>query len=646
MAEDRSMQGRGRMSIHVYARPKMSLLCAEDDQLSRNLLSRIITKKFPDIELLLAEDGKSGLDIFRERTPGIVITDLRMPLMDGIQMAAEIKAMSPETIIIVVSAYSDTHYLLKAIEIGINHYVMKPVEHTKLVAAIEKSIAEINLFWQVKTQEAEIQQLASFTQISPNPVIETDITGELTYYNEATAEALRNVGRNKEWALFFPADMSDILAMFREDKSDRVNREVKINGSYFEENIHFARQFEKVRIYATDITERKKMQEELLKAQKLESLGLVAGGIAHGFNNILTAILGNLSLARMQLNPCSDVTRRLKECEKAALQASELARQLLTFSIGGEPAKKPIDPVPLIRNAVSLVLLGTNVRSVLELTDELWPVEADSGQFSQALQNLLINSLQAMPSGGEVAIRAANETLGEDNPHGLSPGDYLRISVEDHGCGIPQDNLAKIFDPYFTTKPLGTGLGLSAVYSILKRHGGTVEVSSTVGKGSCFTLHMPAMPGCQVEDDAVNFCVEPQGNCRVLIMDDEELIREIASEILAFAGYEVESCADGMEALRRYREAREQNVPFHAVILDLTVPGGMGGKEAAAQLLQMDPQAVLIVSSGYCNDPVVANYREYGFSGAISKPFDAETLAMELERLLPRKERGVSSNGW
>ncbi len=631
------------MPIQIYPSPKISLLCAEDDLLSRNLLCRIITKKFPDIELLAADNGQIGLDIFKERRPEIVLTDLRMPLMDGIEMAAEIKAMSPETVIIVVSAYSDTHYLMKAIEIGINYYVMKPVEHNKLVAAIEKSISGINLLWQVKAQEAEIQQLASFTQISPNPVIETDITGEITYYNEATSETLRKIGRNGEWNLFFPADMPEILAMFSDGKGDRANREVMIDNSFFEESIHFARQFDKVRIYAADITERKKMQDELLKAQKLESLGLLAGGIAHGFNNILTAILGNLSLARMQLNPCKGAAKRLSECEKAAIQACDLAQQLLTFSVGGEPVKKPIDPVPLIRNAVSLVLRGTNVRSEMKLADDLWHVEADSGQFSQALRNMLINSLQAMPEGGEVIVRAGNETLGENNPHQLVPGDYLKISIEDHGCGIPSEILTRIFDPYFTTKAQATGVGLSAVYSIFKRHGGTVEVSSTVGKGSCFSVYLPALPGFKPEDETVNICDEAQGSCRVLIMDDEELIREIASEILMFTGYEVESCADGKEALRLYKAARKENTPFHAVILDLTVPGGMGGKETAAQLLRIDPGAVLIVSSGYSNDPVIANYREYGFSGAINKPFDADALAMELDRLIPRK-RGVKAS--
>jgi CheY-like chemotaxis protein len=379
------------------------------------------------------------------------------------------------------------------------------------------------------------------------------------------------------------------------------------------------------------------MLDELLKAQNLESLGVLAGGIAHGFNNVLTAILGNLSLARMQLNPSHAVARRIDECEKATVQASELIQQLLTFSIGGEPLKKLIAPAPLIRNAAAFVLRGTNIRSVIKLADDLWCVEADGGQLSQALNNMLINSTQAMPGGGEISVRAANKTLESGNPHQLPMGDYLIITIEDNGCGIVREDLARIFDPYFTTKPQGTGLGLSAVYSIVRKHGGTVEVSSTVGEGSGFTIYLPALPGRQVEEDEIKNKAQLGGCGKVLIMDDEDSIREIATEILEFNGYEMESCADGKEAVELFKAASVRNVPFDAVILDLTVPGGMGGKEAATHIGRIDPDAVLIVSSGYSNDPVIANYQQYGFSGAIHKPFDADTLTKALEMLIPGK---------
>ncbi len=386
---------------------------------------------------------------------------------------------------------------------------------------------------------------------------------------------------------------------------------------------------------ARDITERKKMQEELIKAQKLESLGILAGGIAHDFNNILTGIIGNLSLANTQLGPAHSIAKYLVDCEKAAVRASKLTQQLLTFARGGEPVKKLIDPAGLIREIVPFVLRGSNVKSIVELPDDLWNVEVDSGQLSQALHNILLNAVQAMPDGGEVIVHAMNETLGPDNMHQLPPGYYLGIVIEDRGHGIPAENLVNIFDPYFTTKPQGNGLGLASVYSIVKRHGGAVDVTSTLGAGSRFIIHLPALPGTLLESEAERKTPELAGNGRILVMDDEESIRGIATEILKFTGYHVESCADGREAVELFRNARERNLPFDAVILDLTVPGGMGGKETAARLLEIDPKALLVVSSGYSDDPVVANYGHYGFSGVLPKPYSASAMARELERLIP-----------
>lgn len=395
-----------------------------------------------------------------------------------------------------------------------------------------------------------------------------------------------------------------------------------------------------LQVIARDISERKRIQEELLRAQKLESLGVLAGGIAHDFNNILTGILGNLSISRLQLDPSHAIAGRLEQCEKASLQAAELARQLLTFSRGGEPVKKLFSPLPLLRDAASFTLRGSNVRNVTEMVDDLWPLEADEGQIGQVLNNLLLNAVQAMPCGGEVCIRGANERLVEGNRQQLPAGAYVRIEVEDHGCGISPENLAKIFDPYFTTKPQGSGLGLSSVYSIVRKHGGAVEVVSTPGKGTCFTLHLPASPGGQPEPVAVKKCGRLQGSGRVLVMDDEEIIRDVAIEILRHLGYKAESCSDGCDAVERYRLAREGGTPFSAVILDLTIPDGMGGREAAARILEIDPRAVLVVSSGYSNDPVTANFRDYGFSGVIPKPFEVYQLAEELARLVPGQDGG------
>jgi CheY-like chemotaxis protein len=271
------------------------------------------------------------------------------------------------------------------------------------------------------------------------------------------------------------------------------------------------------------------------------------------------------------------------------------------------------------------------------MADDLWCVEADIRQLSQVLHNILINALQAMPHGGEVTVRAMNEMIGPVNAYQLDPGDYLKIVIKDNGCGISPEDLPKIFDPYFTTKSQGSGLGLSSVYSIVRRHGGTVEAASIVGVGSTFSIYLPAS-SCMLPDGAViRKDALLAGSGRILVMDDEDIVREIVSEILEFIGYNVETCTNGKEAVELFRSAHERNVPFDVVILDLTVPGGMGGKEAATQLLEIDPEAVLIVSSGYFDDPVVANFRQYGFRDAMSKPFTASSLARGLEKLISKK---------
>ena len=250
-----------------------------------------------------------------------------------------------------------------------------------------------------------------------------------------------------------------------------------------------------------------------------------------------------------------------------------------------------------------------------------------------------------MPLGGEVTVRAMNETIGSVKNCQLKAGDYIKIVIEDHGRGIPPEKLARIFDPYFTTKPEGSGLGLASVYSIVRRHGGVVEVSSITGVGSSFTIRLPATSCMRLDGEVIGAGAELIGNGRILIMDDEEIIRDVVTEILEFVGFDVETCIDGNQAVEHFRSARERNVPYDAIILDLTIPGGMGGREAAERILEIDPSAVLIVSSGYSNDPVVANCRQYGFSGAVPKPFTADSLARELERMLNRRGGNFSNAG-
>jgi CheY-like chemotaxis protein len=370
------------------------------------------------------------------------------------------------------------------------------------------------------------------------------------------------------------------------------------------------------------------MRVELLKGQKLESLGLLAGGIAHDFNNILTIILGNVSLARLQLNDPEKVTKRLKEAENATVRAKDLAQQLLTFARGGEPVKKIIEVAGLLNESVGFALHGSNVRGEFALANDLWPVEADEGQLSQVIQNLVLNAVQAMPEGGSVTIRAENAVSR------LEGKKFVKISVADTGVGISEQHLQRIFDPYFTTKQQGSGLGLATCYSIIMKHGGKIRATSTQGKGSMFNVSLPASEQeSVVEPNSLKAVFRGSGG-RVLVMDDEEDIRKLTEAILVELGYSVESVENGAEAVDLYRKRNEEGIPFSAVILDLTIPGGVGGKETIERLLRIDPEIKAIVSSGYSTDPVMANYRDYGFSAVLVKPYRPQELSKVLQELL------------
>lgn len=382
-----------------------------------------------------------------------------------------------------------------------------------------------------------------------------------------------------------------------------------------------------------DVTEKKKMIEELIKSQKLESLGVLAGGIAHDFNNLLTAILGNISLAKMYTNPQDAIADFLYKTEKASIRAQGLTKQLLTFSKGGAPIKKMTTITELIKDSTSFVLRGSQVTCEYHLDQDLWAVEADEGQLSQVAQNLVINARQAMPDGGTITIRATNKTLTLEEFPSMPPGNYIEILVQDHGIGIPPEHLPRIFDPYFSSKSTGTGLGLAISYSIIKNHGGLITVNSELGQGTIFSILLPAIPGYVPEPKKQDDIRQIDAK-KILIMDDDQTVREIAASMLALIGCSIDEATNGKDAIALYIKAQQNNTPFDIVIMDLTIPGGMGGKEAIAALLAVDPNARVVVSSGYANDPIMANYKEYGFCGVLPKPFKMDDLKRALASVI------------
>jgi signal transduction histidine kinase len=374
-----------------------------------------------------------------------------------------------------------------------------------------------------------------------------------------------------------------------------------------------------------EIAERERMEAELSRVQKLESLGLLAGGIAHDFNNLLGAIMGNISLAMLDVDPENSAYQQLTKAERASFRAQELTRQLLTFSRGGAPVKKRITLPGVISESAGLSLRGSRVLHELSIAADLWPVEADEAQMMQVFNNLLINADQAMPAGGIIGIAAGNVTLGPDEVPSLAAGRYVKITVSDGGTGIPREHLGKIFDPYFTTKQKGSGLGLAATYSIIRKHDGHITVGSELGKGTVFHVYLPASPGEVPPPPRQEKFV--RGSGAVLIMDDDEDMRKTTGDMLMRMGYTVDYAGEGNEAIARYQQAREAGRPFAAVIMDLTVPGGMGGKEAIGKLLTIDPAVRAIVSSGYSEDPVMADFRACGFRGVAIKPYRIRELS-------------------
>jgi PAS domain S-box-containing protein len=390
-----------------------------------------------------------------------------------------------------------------------------------------------------------------------------------------------------------------------------------------------------------DVTSQKQAENELFKAEKLHSISLLAGGIAHDFNNILTAILGNISVVRMGLDENDTNSPKLLAAEKAALQAKSLTQQLLTFSKGGAPILETTTISQLVEDCAQFILRGSNVKCEIEKVPNLWPVDADKGQIGQVVNNLIINADQSMPNGGIIQLSLENKSIRKSQIPALESGDYVCIAIKDQGIGITPDNLKRIFDPYFTTKKDGNGLGLASSYSIIKSHNGILTVDSEIDKGSTFKIYLPRSTQelrtdtkKSPEEEVENTNTIQRGQGRILVMDDMEAMMLVAGEILTVLGYEVEFSTNGTEAIDAYKKAKEAGKPFDAVVFDLTVPGGMGGEEASNILIEYDPNLVAIASSGYSTSNIMSDYKNSPFKAVVPKPYRIKEMGDALHRVL------------
>ena len=481
---------------------------------------------------------------------------------------------------------------------------------------------------------------------SINAIMFTDLEGNLTYVNDSflrlwayndTAEVLA-----KTFTGFWDVETKalEVIQVLHESGSwigELAGK--RKNGSTFPAQVSASIVTDKngkplcLMGSIVDITKSKRLEEELIKSCKLESIGLLAGGIAHDFNNILTVIVGGLALGKMYLKKDDHLFEIFKEIEKAVFRARNLTQRLLTFSRGEAPVKKTVSIDELIQESARFILIGSKVKCRFSISANLWPAEIDEGQINQVINNLIINSIQALPEGGIIDISADNIQVTKDQGLPINEGRYIKISVRDQGKGITQENLPRIFDPYFTTKKKGNGLGLATSYSIIKTHGGHITAKSEVGVGTTFYIYLPASQK-EILKKNKKAPIPLKGKGKILVMDDDETVIDITIKMLEEIGYEVAFARDGAEALELYKTAGESGHPFNAAIMDLTIPGGMGGKEAVKRLYEIDPGVKAIIASGYANNPVMVEFRKYNFCGAIVKPYQIDELNEVLHEII------------
>jgi len=642
------------------------VLIVDDESLNREILCRRLQRE--GYQASGAASGREALDILRRESFDAVLLDILMPEMGGIEVLQTLK-QDPQLRhipVIMLSALTEVERVVRCIELGAEDYLPKPTNsvllRARLGACLEKKQLRDQEQAHFQALHAEKERLSVTLRSLADAVITTDAAGRIVLLNDvavaltgisreaATGRPLEEVFRIYHRASGQPAanvvievlekntvvESESGIALMPPDGIERLvslrsapihDHEGVINGTV---------------VVVRDITEKEKMAEELLRASKLQSIGVLAGGLAHDFNNMLTAVQGNLSLLRVLPSLPPDALPSIREAERGALRVQELTQYLLTFSEGGAPIKQVIQARKLIKETSAFVVRGSNVNCEFSLAADLWETEADPNQIAQVISNIVLNAVEATPNGGKIHVNAENVTA---PPAHLPHGDYLCVIVRDQGTGISPEHLSRIYDPFFTTKKQARGLGLAAAYSIIQRHGGHVSVSSAVGAGTTVTFHLrairplvsaqPPAPGISPAPAAevVSKTETSREKLRVLIMDDDDSIRMLAGIMFKQLGYDVVTTPDGEGALTAHAEAIKGGKPFNLVVMDLTIPGGMGGKEAIRRLREKDTEVLAIVSSGYSHDPVMAQYAQHGFNGVLPKPYARNGLIEALKQL-------------
>jgi PAS domain S-box-containing protein len=768
------------------------VLIADDETTLCELIKTALEQESDEYEISAAYSGTQALSRLAERAYDVLVTDIRMPDMDGIQLMRRARELQPDLQTIVITGHGDMDNVVEAMRAGAGNYLRKPIESEVLHFAVLKAHEKRQLSRRLRASEARfrnaffhaaagtaiVRRDGAFAQINGgfcrmlgydesellgmtvadithpddlaagNREIERLLSGDIDHFHmekrylhrdggirwgRASVSIVRDCEPENECMVVHVSDITqtktaemrfrrerDLLQRVMEtspvgivlvDRDGRISfsnsyarklfglSEKELSERRFDdsrwsiadiegkpippEKLPFRRVMEEgrsvhgahfvveagdgarkhIQVNASpildpegrpdgmvaaieDVTVRKRVEEELLKVQKLESVATLAGGIAHDFNNLLMIIMGNISLARDYAEHRGELYQLLVESERACQRATEVTSRFITFSRGGAHVRKTTAAGAVVRDAANLACAGSNIRLRFRIPDDLRRVRIDIRQIQQAIINVVKNAREAMPGGGEIEIRAENLRRDTSTDHlPLPAGRYIRIEVRDRGRGIAPEHLGKIFDPYFTTKAKGAekgvGMGLATVFAVIKSHGGYVDVASRKEEGTTVRIHLPAEeeetappPPKRSPDEPAS---ENGGRTprRALVMDDEETIRTLVRQMLRRMGYAVTLTEEGEQAVAAYRESMEAGTPFDLAILDLTVPGGMGGREAAVRMREMDPGLTAVVSSGYATDPVMADFENHGFAAALVKPYSMRELGEVLERLFP-----------
>ncbi len=624
-------------------------------------LARLFQKKLQRLgySVDIAPNGKEGLEKIDRGNYDIVAVDQEMPVMNGLEVIKKLAEDEGKPPAIMVTGAGDEKTAVKAMKLGAEDYMVKDIQcgYIDLFPSVIEGILEkkrmalekLEAEQALRESEEKYRTLMENANdcivviqdekiIFANSAFEKMIGGSpLRLQKQSVFNFIRYKDREQARRSYDKTIRGEITGSFEVSvitaEGREVVLEVKSNTIRYEGK-------PAVMGVMRDITGRKKMEDELLKAKKLEAVGILAGGIAHDYNNILAAVLGNISLAKNLARPGEKIHKLLTEAENASIRARELTHKFIVLSKGGEPVRRKLALPLLFREWINKHFAGSAIRFELDFPDGLWDANADNGQIGQAFRNLLVNAEEASPEGGTVSISAENVEIAEENAFSLSKGCYVVVSVIDEGKGIPETLMEKIFDPYFSTKTRGAqkgmGLGLSISHSIVTKHKGYVAVSNKAGKGARFDVYLPAIASRFSVTATPPDHANDLPNRSVLLLEDEEMVRKISCRMIKHLGFEPFTAGDGEDAVALCKKASAEGIPFSTVILDLETSGGaVAAKVLMEKIKEISPDAKIVLSSGIAEDPAMVNYRNAGFSAAIAKPYDIGVLKGVLESEQP-----------